>query len=99
MTHFDFSAPADLYLGSDRQTAAAQGPRAFRTTAQALRFALEEAAPVSLKGASLQIGQVSYSNADMAGLYRSADYPFPRKRPQRHKPARFQPASNQWLAG
>jgi hypothetical protein len=99
MTHFDYQAPADLYLGSDRQTAAAQGPRAFRTTAQALRFALEEAAPVSLKGASLEIGDVRYSKADMAALYRSADYPLPRKRPQRHQPARWQPASTQWAAG
>lgn len=86
MTHFDFYAPAELYLGSDRRAAAAQGPRTFRTAAQALRFALEEVAPVSLKGASLQIGGHSRSNDEMIGLYRSASYPFPRKKLHRFQP-------------
>lgn len=93
MTYFDFQAPAELYLGSDWQTAARQGPRTFRTAAQAIRFAYEEAAPVSLKGASLQIADVSYSNDEMSWLYRSPDYPFPRKKTQRHRPARYQPAA------
>lgn len=84
MTHFDFQAPAELYLGSDWRAAAAQGPRTFRTAAQALRFALEEAAPVSLKGASLLVGDQRHSNDEMMWLYRSPDYPFARKRP--HKP-------------
>lgn len=84
MNHFDFQAPAELYLGSDLHAAAAQGPRTFRTVAQAIRFAFEEAAPVSLKGASLQIGDKRYSNDEMMWLYRSPDYPFSRKRP--HKP-------------
>ena len=86
MIHFDFQAPAELYLGSDRYSAAAQGPRTFRTAAQALRFALEEAAPVSLKGASLQIGEERRSTDEMVGLYRSPSYPFPRKKPHRFEP-------------
>ena len=86
MTYFDFQAPAELYLGSDWQTAAAQGPRSFRTAAQALRFALEEAAPVSLKGASLQLAGKRYSNDEMSWLYRSPDYPFARKKTQPHRP-------------
>ena len=84
MTHFIFQAPAELFLGSDWHAAAAQGPRAFRTAAQALRFAHEEAAPVSLKGASLVVGDKTYSNDEMMWLYRSLDYPFPRKKA--HKP-------------
>jgi hypothetical protein len=84
MTHIDFQAPAELYLGSDLHAAATQGPRIFRTAAQAIRFAFEEAAPVSLKGASLQVGDKRHSNDAMMWLYRSHDYPFSRKRP--HKP-------------
>lgn len=45
MIHPDFEARAELYLGSDRQTASAQCPKAFRTAGQAIRFALEQAAP------------------------------------------------------
>ena len=33
MTHQDYLAHAELYLGSDRQNADAQGPRGFRTAA------------------------------------------------------------------
>lgn len=88
MTYFNFQAPAELYLGSDWQTAAAQGPRTFRTAAQALRFALEEAAPVSLKGASLHIDGRRYTNIEMGWLYRSPDYPFARKTTRQHKRGR-----------
>ena len=81
MTHPDYQARAELYLGSDRNNAAAQGPRSFRTAAQALRFALEEAAPVSLHFATLHIGAAVFSGAELTWLYRSPDYPLPR-RPQ-----------------
>lgn len=88
MTHFQYQAPAELFLGSDWRTAAAQGPRTFRTAAQALRFAIEEAAPVSLKGASLSAGDRHYTNDEMISLYRRPDYPFPRKMAHKPKPAR-----------
>ena len=80
MTSIDYNAPAELYLGSDRQAAAAQGPRRFRTLLQALRFAFEEAAPVSLRGAQLIAEGRTYSAAELNWLYRSADYPLARKR-------------------
>ena len=80
MTSIDYNAPAELYLGSDRQTAAAQGPRRFRTLTQAIRFAFEEAAPVSLRGAQLIAEGRTYSAAELNWLYRSADYPLARKR-------------------
>ena len=86
MTEFNFQAPAALYLGSDWHAAVAQGPRNFRTAAQALRFAIEEAAPVSLKGASLELNGQRHSNHQMIWLYRSLDYPLPRKK--LHKPSR-----------
>lgn len=79
MTQLDYQARAELYLGSDRNIAAAQGPRTFRTAAQAIRFAIEEAAPVSLHGARLVIGKASYRGTDLVRLHRSADYPLPRK--------------------
>ncbi len=75
----DFLAAAELYLGSDRQSAVAQGPRAFSTAAKALRFAIEEAAPVSLRGARLLIGGRSFAKNDMVALYNSRHDPLDRK--------------------
>ena len=94
MNLFDYSAPAELYLGSDRQTAIAQGPRTFRSVANALRFAFEHAAPVSLNGALLTAGGRTFSGPGLAELYRAAGYPLqangavPRRaaKPGRHRP-------------
>ena len=79
MTFQDFNARAELYLGSDHISARAQGGRQFRSAANALRFALEEAAPVSLRGASLVVGNRSFSPTEMSQLYGAANYPLPRK--------------------
>ena len=86
MTYPDFQAPAELYLGRDWPTAAAQGSRIFATAAKAIRFAIEEAAPVSLHGARLLIGTASFSGEELVRLYRSASYPLPRKRRQLRRP-------------
>ena len=80
MTDMNFQAHAELYLGSDWHQAAAQGPRAFPTAAQAIRFAMEEAAPVSLHGARLKVGDTIVEGEALKWLYRSPDYPLPRKR-------------------
>ena len=53
----NMNTASELYLGSDRKTALALGPRRFRTASSALRFAMEQAAPVSRRGALLQIGE------------------------------------------
>jgi hypothetical protein len=79
MTNQDYVAAAELYLGSDQSSAAALGPRAFKSAAKALRFAIEEAAPVSLRGARLVIGNRSFAKADMLALYHSHRYPLARK--------------------
>ncbi|WP_127751939.1 hypothetical protein [Devosia sp. 1566] len=79
MTHTDYTAPAELFLGRDHQTAFEQGAKRFRTAAQAIRFAVEEAAPVSLHGALLQVGTKAYRKHELTQLYRSADFPLPRK--------------------
>ena len=78
MTQINFHAPAELFLGSDRATALAQGPRAFRTAAQALRFAHEHAAPVSLRGASLRVDGRTFDRSAMHQFYQSDDYPLGR---------------------
>src|SRR5690606_12429328 len=79
MIYPDFHARAELYLGSDWHTAAAQGARSFATAAHAIRFALEEAAPVSLRGAKLLVGDTIFERDDLAMLYRSPAFPLQRK--------------------
>ena len=49
------TAPGELFLGSDTATAVAQGARHFGSAAKAIRFAMEQAAPVSLHGAMLRV--------------------------------------------
>src|SRR5690554_4469324 len=79
MTRFDFNTRARLYLGRDRATALAQGAKTFRSAAEAIRFATEEAAPVSLHGALLVVGNEGYSGARIKALYASGNYPLRRK--------------------
>lgn len=64
------NAPGELFLGSDVATALAQGSRHFRSAAKAIRFAMEHAAPVSLRGAMLKIGDKSFGPAEIRQLHR-----------------------------
>jgi len=80
MPEFDYLARAELYLGSDWDTATSLGSRAFRRAAHALRFAFEEAAPISLRGARLRVGERQFTKHELRGLYTSSHYPLPRKR-------------------
>lgn len=80
MPDFDYLARAELHLGSDWETATSLGARAFRRAANALRFAFEEAAPISLRGARVTIGDYEFAGGELRGLYNSLSYPLPRKR-------------------
>jgi len=62
--------PAELFLGSDAATAMAQGARRFGTAAQAVRFAMEHAAPVSLHGALLRTGGRTLGPRQIRALHR-----------------------------
>jgi len=68
-THI-LAAPGDLYLGSDAATALAQGSRHFSSAAKAVRFAMEHAAPVSLRGAMLKIGDQMLGPRQIRTLHR-----------------------------
>lgn len=52
-----YSGAPELYLGRDRSRALALGPKQFRSLANAIRFTMERAAPVSRHGALLSFGQ------------------------------------------
>lgn len=79
MNTLDFKAEAALYLGSDWQTALNQGARTFSSAAKAIRFAMEEVPPVSLRGALMVVDGRSYSPLELRSLYRNRTYPLLRK--------------------
>ena len=70
MTTHVLDAPGDLFLGSDAATARALGPRRFQTAAKAIRFAMEHAAPISMRGAMLQVGSIQYGPKQIRSLHR-----------------------------
>ncbi|WMT92569.1 hypothetical protein [Pelagibacterium sp. H642] len=88
MTNIEMNARAALYLGSDWHSAKQEGAREFPTAAKAVRFAMEEAAPVSLKGARMIVGERWFAGNAIADLYRSSEYPFERKVTRKYRPSR-----------
>ena len=69
MISHSLDLPGDLYLGSDIATALAHGPRTFRIASNALRFAMEHAAPVSLRGALLIVNARLYGPEQIRALH------------------------------
>jgi hypothetical protein len=65
------NAPGDLFLGSDAATALAQGSRHFSSAMKAVRFAMEQAAPVSLHGALLKVGSQTLGPVQIRRLHRA----------------------------
>lgn len=63
-------APGQLFLGSDIATALASGPRQFGSSAKAVRFAMEQAAPISLRGAKLVVGKHTFGPPQIRALHR-----------------------------
>jgi hypothetical protein len=68
------NAPGELFLGSDTATALAQGSRRFGSVAKAVRFAMEQAAPVSLRGAMLKVGNRTLSPREIRALHTEMKY-------------------------
>ena len=88
MTNIEMNARAALYLGSDWSSAKQEGAREFPTAAKAVRFAMEEAAPISLRGARMIIGERTFASNEIADIYRSSAYPFARKVTRKYRPSR-----------
>lgn len=63
------NSPGELFLGSDRETALALGSRHFRSAAKAIAFAVEHAAPVSLRGAMLRVGDQTFERKQIIHLH------------------------------
>jgi hypothetical protein len=79
-TTFDYSAPAELFMGKRKG-----GPRQplryrrFATAAEAIRFAVEELPAVRTLGAWMQVGDERFDGDDIQRLYERDDFPLQRR--------------------
>jgi hypothetical protein len=84
MGNFDYTAPAELFVGKERGTARGSHMtyRRFSTSAEAIQYAVETLAAVSLSRAALIVGEDRYEGAQIRELYDGTSYPLrPRKTP------------------
>jgi len=78
LTDFDFKAPAELYPSRSRRVRGPFSYKRFNTAAEAIRFALEEMPGGSLLGATLEVNEARYTEAEMRALYDSPAFPLKR---------------------
>lgn len=76
---FAFEAPAEIYSSGGSRTR--KGPmsyRRFQSSAEAIRFAVEELPQIMQRGTVMEVGDDRFEFADIRALYDSDDYPLPR---------------------
>ncbi|WP_139247191.1 hypothetical protein [Hyphomicrobium sp. NDB2Meth4] len=76
---FAFEAPAEIYSsGSFRKGKGPMSYRRFTSSAEAIRFAVEELPQMLQRGTVMEVGDERFEFADIQALYDSTDYPLPR---------------------
>jgi hypothetical protein len=78
LTGFDFKAPAELYPSRSRRVRGPFSYKRFNTAAEAIRFAVEEMPGGSLLGATLEVNEARYNEAEMRALFDSPAFPLKR---------------------
>jgi hypothetical protein len=80
MKPFDYSLPAELFMGRRKGSSRQRlGYRRFATAAEAVRFAVEDFPSVRTLGAWMQIGDQRFDSDEIHRLYERADYPLQRR--------------------
>ena len=81
MADFDYTAPAELFLGKARGSSRGSHMtyRRFPTSAEAIKYAVETLKPISLGSAALVVGEDRYNGEQIRELYAGTRYPFSRK--------------------
>jgi hypothetical protein len=79
MDGFDFKAPAELFASPGK--GASRRPmeyRRFRTSAEAVRYAIEDLPEPMLRGAVLEVNGERFDGDQIRALYNSSDFPLAR---------------------
>jgi hypothetical protein len=71
---FDYDAPAELFT-SRRAKGSRAKYRRFETSAEAVRFAMEELPALRTLGAWMQVGDERFNGDEIQRLYEAADFP------------------------
>ena len=78
MTHFDYSAFAELFPGKRPFRSPSDRYRRFDTAAEALRYAMEEMPRDLLRGSMLEVEEERFEAAQIDMLYHAKEYPLVR---------------------
>jgi hypothetical protein len=79
MDEFDYSAPAEVYLSPARGSRPASVKyRRFDSSAEAIRYAVEELGPLMQRGTVMEVGEERLEFAQIRALYDSERYPLSR---------------------
>ena len=81
VTVFDYTAPAELFVGKGRGSSGGSHMtyRRFPTSAEAVEYAVETLSPVSLNSAALVVGEDRYNGEQIRELYAGKQYSLSRK--------------------
>lgn len=85
MGAFDYSMEAALFFPRGLKfREQALGYMPFVRVAEAIRFAIEDLPSNTLRGCSLEVGEDRYAGDAILKLYKSVDFPLPRRvKPQK----------------
>lgn len=78
MDRFDFQAPAELFHPLKMGKRSPLSFHRFDTSAEAIKFAVEELSPVALQGAVLEVADDRLDSSTIRELYDSGDFPLTR---------------------
>lgn len=78
MDLFDYKAPAELFYPLRMGKRSPLGFHRFDTSADAIKYALEELSPVMLQGAILEVADERFDSSLIRELYESGSFPLER---------------------
>ena len=80
MSRFDYTAPAELFVGKARGSVRGSPMRYLRfdTSAEAIKYAVEALGAAALIGAAMVVGDDRFEGAEIRTLYDGQLYPLKR---------------------